>query len=390
MANIHRFLRSISPEDMRLHFEQSGIPEPANMNWGAAPEEFCKGFLKAVDTLSDQARIQLFADIDRISDMSDEVGQAALMALVDWRERLCAIEGAHRRAHWLYVQSKEAFRQSEEIRYADENQNAQRMWDGFLGPRLVDLKTDDTSLAEFRAELAKQLGADRVHVEIFGRVRYREGEPNREIKQVTIYSEDVPEDEIVFSGTGVRNQARKPVRETAIIYEPASGTIEVVGRARKMREKIAAEFAKKMLGVAISGEKLPPRRVDLTPLLYSDQLSCEPTVGVARIKLTMLALSTLDGRLKQKFEVPFSDSESLHAALASEFGTRNPLSAQIRLWMARIEVQFEPEAGRRMGKKINITLCTPNKCNLRGKTEKERLFLNRYLREWGLLRGADE
>ena len=58
-------------------------------------------------------------------------------------------------------------------------------------------------------------------------------------------------------------------------------------------------------------------------------------------------------------------------------------------WMARIEVQFEPEPDRKRGKKINMVLCLPTRCNLRGKTEKERLLLNRYLKAWGLLRGAD-
>jgi hypothetical protein len=57
--------------------------------------------------------------------------------------------------------------------------------------------------------------------------------------------------------------------------------------------------------------------------------------------------------------------------------------------MARIAVQFEPEPGRKRGKKINVDLCLPTRCNLRGKTEKERLLLDRYLKAWGLLRGAD-
>jgi hypothetical protein len=64
MVNLRRFLRSIAPEDMRRHLEQNGIPEPANLDWAAVPEDFCKGFLKAVDNLSEQERIQLLADID--------------------------------------------------------------------------------------------------------------------------------------------------------------------------------------------------------------------------------------------------------------------------------------------------------------------------------------
>jgi hypothetical protein len=389
MSNLYRFVRSVSPQDLRSHLSQNGILLPANLNWDASAEDFSQGFLKAVDDLGEQERIQLLADIDRISDMTDEVGQAALMALAEWRDRLAAIDSASQRAHWLYIQSRDAFRQAEEIRYADENQNAQRLWNGFVGPRLLELKSEPQIVEQFKEALRGLLGAGRVHVEIFSRARNRTGEPDREIKQITVYSEDVPIDEVVFATVGVKNQARKPVRETAITYEPSSGTIEVVGRVKALREQVAALFAETLLGFELSGERLPPRRVDLSPLLHSDELVVEPQDGIAKVKLTMLAMTTLDGSLTQRFEVPFADDESLHEVLADEYAAENPLRNQSRLGMARIEIQFEPEAGRARGKKINIVLGTPGRCNLRGKTEKERLFLNRYLRAWGLLRGSD-
>jgi hypothetical protein len=321
--------------------------------------------------------------------MTDEVGQAALMALPEWRDRLGQIEGAHRRAHWLYVQSCDAFRQAEEIRYADENQNAQRLWDGFVGPRLLKLKNDPQIVGQFKEALRSLLGAGRAYVEIFGRVRSRSGEPDREIKQITVYSEDVPVDEVVFTAVGVKSQARKPVRETAITYEPSSGTIEVVGRVKALREQVASLFAEKLLGVKLSGERLLPRRVDLSPLLDPITFFVEPQDGIARVKLTRIVISALDGSFTQWFEVPFANEETLHEVLDDEFGTENPLRNQSRLWMARIEIQFEPEPGRKRGKKINVILCLPTKCNLRGKTEKERLILNRHLQAWGLLRGAE-
>jgi hypothetical protein len=79
MSNIYRFVRSVSPNDLRTHLLQSDIPVPANLNWDAPEAEFSQGFLMAVDELPEQKLIQLVADIDRISDMTDEVGQAALM-----------------------------------------------------------------------------------------------------------------------------------------------------------------------------------------------------------------------------------------------------------------------------------------------------------------------
>jgi hypothetical protein len=389
MSNLYRFVRSVSPKDLRSHLSQSDIPVPANLNWDAPAEKFSQGFLKAVDELPEQKLIQLIADIDRISHMTDEVGQAALMALAEWRDRLGAINSAYRRAHWLYVQSRDAFRQAEEIRYADENQNAQRLWDGFVGPWLLELKNDPQIVEQFKEALRGLLGAGRVHVEIFGRVRSHSGEPDREIRQITVYSDDVPVDEVVFTTVGVKNQARKPVRETAITYEPGSGTIEVVGRVKALREQVARLFAEKLLGVDLSGERLPPRRVDLSPLLDPITFAVDPQDGIARVKLTRLVISALDDSLTQSFEVPFADDETLHEVLDDKYGTENPLRTQSRPWMARIEIQFEPEPGRKRGKKINVVLCLPAKCNLRGKTEKERLLLTRYLKAWGLLRGAE-
>ena len=63
---------------------------------------------------------------------------------------------------------------------------------------------------------------------------------------------------------------RRPVLETVIVYEPDSGTIEVIGSVKKLRERLAKAFAETKLGVPIPGETLPMRRFDLTPLLDPD------------------------------------------------------------------------------------------------------------------------
>jgi hypothetical protein len=64
--------------------------------------------------------------------------------------------------------------------------------------------------------------------------------------------EDVPIDEVVFATIGVKNQVRRPVRETAITCEPRSGTIEIVGRIKTVREQIAGLFAEKLLGIELA------------------------------------------------------------------------------------------------------------------------------------------
>jgi hypothetical protein len=88
--------------------------------------------------------------------MTDEPGQAALLALPDYREQLPTIEGAHVRAPWLYVQSREAFRRAEEIRYADANREAQRLWEALWarGCGMLMLIQRQTNSSESNSEIS--------------------------------------------------------------------------------------------------------------------------------------------------------------------------------------------------------------------------------------------
>jgi hypothetical protein len=389
MASLSRFLRSIRPQDLRSHLQISGIAAPEAVDWAAPAERIAEQFRRSLDRLSDDQRDRLIADAERISAMSDEPGQAALLALVDYRNRLMEIEGAHARAHWLYVQSHEAFRRAEEIRYADENREALRLWDGFVGPRLMDICSDPAADQRFREQLRDILESGRIFLEPLTRMRGHADEPTRLIRQLAIYNEGLPSDDLRFDGEQIVPFIRRPVLETVIVYEPDSGTIEVIGSVKKLRERLAKAFAETKLGVAIPGERLPMRRFDLTPLLDPGHLlAFDPGDGIARVKLTMLTLSDWDNGLIQRFEIPFEDNETtLSEALAAQYGVRNPLLSSLRPVCARIDVRFQPLPGQRVGKKVSVTITGANKCNLRGKTAQERLILDRYLRGWGLYRG---
>ena len=287
------------------------------------------------------------------------------------------------------MQSREAFRRAEEIRYADENREAQRLWDGFVGPRLRDVRTDAETDERFREQLRDILKSGRMFLEPLTRMRGHADEPARVIEQIAIYNEGLPSDDLQFDGERIVSFTRRPVIETVIVYEPGSGTIEVIGSVKKLRERLAKAFAETKLGVAIPAVRLPRRRFDLTPLLDPRHvLGVDPGDGIARVKLTMLMLSNWDNGLTQRFEIPFEDNETtLHEALAAQYGARNPLLSSLRPVCARIDVRFQPLPGQRTGKKVSVTITSANKCNLRGKDAQERLILDRYLRDWGIYRG---
>ncbi len=199
----------------------------------------------------------------------------------------------------------------------------------------------------------------------------------------------MPEDELVFTERGVENRPRRHVREHAVVYEPETGTIEVMGKRKEARAEIASCFAELLLGVEISDVPLPRRRYELASLLRPTPLVIDPALGIERAKVTRIAMARPDNGLVQRFEVPFAQADSLYEALDAEYGDGNPLRSSSRPWAAHIEVLFTPTSGRRRGKKVALDLTMPNKCSLRGKTALERIVLDRCIKVWGLERGAD-
>jgi hypothetical protein len=384
MNSFARLIRNTRPSELHRHLRQLvANPEP----WDDSTPKSV--IVTTVQDLPSKARDQFLADAERICAMTDEIGQAAILALPEWRERISAIEAAHARAHWLFLESKEAFHQAEETRYADEHRNAGRLWDGFVGPADCQVQADPEDMQRFETKLLKVLSLDRLQIEQFERLR--SSDLDRRVVHLTIYSEDVPEDELVFAGPGViQHRARKPVRETTITYEPQSGTIEVVGRQRATRQQVACAFAETLLGIHIDGDRLPPRRFDLSRLLDPHSFPTRPDQGIAKVKLTRLGLSSSDRRLMQILQVPFNDPSTLHEIVEEQYGEESPLDGGLYAWSARLEVQLEPEANRKRGKKINVDITAPNKCSLRGKTAKERLLLQEHLKAWGLEHDEDE
>lgn len=379
--SLHRFVRSLPTAVLQEHLDRAGIPLEGSAT--DTPEaDFRKLVRNALDELEGPTRDREHSIIDRICAMGDEPGQVALFSLPEWQAQLGLIDGAIARAQWLHSQSPSSFRKAEEIRHADENREARRGWNGFVGPPGKSMMEDDGAVDAFKQALLPLLMKGRVKVYCFPRTR--EGaNGDADVAQVTIYSHDVPVDDLVLDEDDVRHQPRKPVIETTIVYDGSTGAVEVAGKAKKARRKIAEAFVKHLLGSALPGPYLPSRRFNLTKLPEL-RLPHDVEDGIAKVKLTMLAVSTLDGALTATFQIPFDSPETLLQVTDAEFGPANPLRAGWRVWRARIEVLFEPEDDQKYGKKINLELTHPSGCNIRGKTRRERVLLNKYLPAWGI------
>ena len=68
------------------------------------------------------------------------------------------------------------------------------------------------------------------------------------------------------------------------------------------------------------------------------------------------------------------------------FGANNPFNGGWTVTQAKLTIRFQPEAGARRGKTLPLTITMPHGCDLKDRTERERMIGEKYLRRWGFVR----
>jgi hypothetical protein len=52
---------------------------------------------------------------------------------------------------------------------------------------------------------------------------------------------------------------------------------------------------------------------------------------------------------------------------------------------AKLSITFYPERSARRGKVLSVTITMPNGCDLKNRTERERMIGEKYLARWSLV-----
>ena len=73
---------------------------------------------------------------------------------------------------------------------------------------------------------------------------------------------------------------------------------------------------------------------------------------------------------------------------ADRFGDRDPLRGGYTITQIRFTIKFRAVPGVRGARTLPVTISMPRGCDLKDRTERERLIGTKYLRRWGLLLDA--
>jgi len=348
-----------------------------------------KPLLKAIDELSDNDKAIHFDNAERVDEMTDEIGQNALLSVVSDEDRDAYenLEGAHARALFIFLRDNKAFSRAENIRKSDAYRKGQ-MWNGFIGPKDVEVSNNVEDIRAFKQKIVEHFRiTGNVKVEVFARDKIHDDGNDLRITHIMVYHEDMPTSYNKFEDSDtIVPMIIRPVVEMTLTYEPESGSIEVIAKGREHREKVAKILSETLLHTEIDGERIPLKHYDIAHLLRPFAFPTDPEDGIESVKVQMLMLNPQDSYNKIALEATAKEQKTIYDLSQEWFDANDPLRNNLKLAKVKFVIHFAPDSQSRRGKNIAVTISHPNGCDLKGKTHKEQLIASKYLKRWAILK----
>jgi hypothetical protein len=388
-ANLNKFFRNTPPQSLQLYFQSYPSVVSEAVNWNKPPKNIATPLLKAIDELSDDEKAVHYDNAERVDEMTDEIGQNALLSVVsnEDREAYESLEGEHDRALFVFLRDGKAFSKAENIRKADAYRKGQ-MWNGFVGPKDITVSNNEEDIMAFKQKVVDYFRiSGNVKVEVFTRDKPYEDGKDLKITHIMVYHEDFPTSFNRFKDSEtIVPEIIRPVVEMTLTYEPESGSIEVIAKGAECREAIAKMLSETLLHTEIDGERIPLKQYNISHLLNPFKFPTDPDDGIESVKVQMLMLNPQDSYNKITLEVTAKEQKTIYDISNEWFDINDPLRKGFKLAKVKFIIHFAPDSESGRGRNIAVTISHPNGCDLKGKTHKEQLIGNKYLKKWGILK----
>ena len=139
------FIRRTSPSLLRQYFARKDIVVGEEVAWDTPGTKLREALIEWMAKQPGQVRVAITLDWERVSELSDELGQDAILrAFRDDRgeiiQQFKSLKGGKDRALWLFLNKLRDFQRAEEIAFARYYRNNKRHWDGFIGSHPIRRK----------------------------------------------------------------------------------------------------------------------------------------------------------------------------------------------------------------------------------------------------------
>lgn len=249
------------------------------------------------------------------------------------------------------------------------------------------MERDTGSVDNFKNEIRRRFQTKNVQVDIFDRTRGAASGEAYKLIQVTVYREGRLDDVLEFVKSELTRRPTRPVIEAALTYEPSTGVIEVVANVQDSRKDFVDIFARTLLNYRTDKKRLALRRYDLAVLTRPHAFPSDPEDGIESVQVNLLRLMPLNTAGERvTLECERDGSNTIWQMASSNLGLSNPLHGGWIVTKAKLLICFRPTMDSRRGKVLPLTITIPHGCDLKERTERERVVGEKYLRRWGILK----
>jgi hypothetical protein len=389
-AKIKKLIRNTPEEDLKSLLDQYNLNLPEDFKWQNNGKKYHTQLFNSIWNINDEEiKTRLFEIIERVHEMIDELGQANLQArpAIGSNDNFLNLKSEHSRCIWALQNHPQEFEKAEYCASLDYKRKS-REWSSFVAPREREIHDSKEHLEEFKQSVLECFNiSKKIKVEIFERIKTDHTDKEIAIFQLIAYHDGLHKSVQTFEKEEVVTKYFPTVNEFSISYEPHTGIVEVVSDCKENRGKLAKAFVNTFLKTGDDVDEIPIKKFDLSKLKvpYNFMKDVDPSDLIDDVKVTLLKLQPLDSRNSTTLEALFRDHRSIYSLAQDWYAQYNPLHGSFTIKRARLSIKFKPTDKNPRGKLLHVNITDPNGCDLKDRSEREKMIGNKYLEKWGLM-----
>lgn len=389
-AKIKKFIRNTPEEDLKPFLDGYDLDLPKDFKWQKDSKKYHPQLFNSIWNVKDEHQPNLFEIIERIHEMIDELGQAALQSqpLIASNDNFHNLKSDHARCLWAIQNHPLEFQKAEFCASSDYKRKS-REWSSFIAPQGREVHASKENIEEFKQLALEQFNiSKKIKVDLFDRIKIDYNSKEIVVFQLVAYHDGLHKSIQTFEQEEVVTKFISSVNEFSISYEPHSGIIEVISDSKENRGKLAKAFANAFLKSKDDIGEIMIKKYDLSKLrsAYDFMKDVDGTDLIDEVKVTMLKLGTASGKSSTTLEAPFTSQSTIYEFAAKSFASNNPLqNPAFEIRRAKLSIRFKSTDKKPRGELLHVAITNPNGCDLKDRSEKQKMIGNKYLEAWGLM-----
>ncbi len=388
---IKKFIQNTPKEDLKSFLDGYDLNLPKDFRWRICDSKYNNELFHAILNISDDQKDQLFEIIERTYEMTDELGQVSLQSqpLTGSSNNFLSLKSEISRCIWALQNHPVEFHKAEYHASCDY-QRKSRQWSCFIAPKTKEINNSKEQLEEFKHLALQHLNiSHKIKVDLFNQIKTNHHGKEIITFHLLAYYDGLPRSIQTFEKEEVVTKFISSVNEFSISYEPDIGVIEVTSNSKENHIHLAKVFANSFLKTAaIDSDKIKIKRYNFSKFKssYDFMKDVDAFDLIDDIKVTLLKLRSLNSRNSTTIESPYTNHWSIYDLANEWFLQSDPLSnSYFEISKVRLSIKFKPSHKKPHGEILHIVITNPNGCDLKDRSEKQKLIVNKYFERWGLV-----